>query len=392
VKLVYVTSRYPYGPGEAFLGPEIRAHLDAGAELVVFPAYPHGAVTHADARELLVRTERPARGLDARALGSQVLARPRRLSHAVATVAARQGSRVRAKNAAVLTRLGRLVSVLERVRPDHVHAHWGGTSSTLAMAAAEVSRVPWSLTLHRWDIYENNLLATKIASARFTRVISESAREDVRRIVPAAEPRVLHMGVEVPPAVARASRPDGPVRLVCVASLVPVKDHATLLRAFAESGVDATLELVGGGPLEQELRDRATSLGIAESVVFSGLLPHEGLLERLRAGDWDAIVLASGSSGTEHEGIPVSLMEAMAAGVPAVATASGGTRELVTPDAGLLVPPGDIAALGSALQALVGDASLRARLAAGARARVAEAFDVRRVASELRALMAADAP
>src|SRR5581483_10402852 len=101
------------------------------------------------------------------------------------------------------------------------------------------------------------------------------------------------------------------------------------------------------------------------------------------ARDWDGVVLASRASGSEHEGIPVSLMEAMAAGIPAIATDSGATRELVTEAAGLLVRPGDVEALAEAIRRFTTDDSLRDRLAEGAAARVAEAFDARRIAAEL---------
>jgi glycosyltransferase involved in cell wall biosynthesis len=270
----------------------------------------------------------------------------------------------------------------------HIHAHWGGASSTLAMAASRATGVPWSLTLHRWDIFENNLLEAKIGSAAFTRVISERAVEDVRAVVPRAEPHVVHMGVRMPCESSVPELDSDRCRFVCVASLIPVKDHVTLLHAFAASaGSGATLELIGDGPLEASLRALAGELGVADRVTFTGLVDHDQLLARLRAGDWDAIVLASSSMGTEHEGIPVSLMEAMAAGVPAVATDSGATRELVTEGAGLLVPPSDRAALAEALRDLGADPELRARLGAAARARVADAFDAERGAEMLRELM-----
>ena len=148
------------------------------------------------------------------------------------------------------------------------------------------------------------------------------------------------------------------------------------------------MELIGDGPLEASLRAEAGELGVADRVTFTGLVDHDQLLARLKAGDWDAIVLASSSTATEHEGIPVSLMEAMATGVPVVATDSGATRELVTDGAGLLVAPSDREALAEALRRLGADPELRARIGAVARGRVADAFDAARVAETLRGMMA----
>jgi colanic acid/amylovoran biosynthesis glycosyltransferase len=390
MRLVYVTSRYPFGPGEAFLGPELAAHVAAGWDVSVFPAFPKGAVVHEDAAAILERVTAPGAGRAVSSLATALVTR-KAVRQAVSRMLRRpQRGRVRAKNVAVLSRVGALASHLQRVGAEHVHVHWGGTSSTLAMAAAEAVSLPWSLTLHRWDIYENNLLAEKVRNASFTRVISEDAARDVRSLVPGSEPTVVHMGVEVPEHV--VSLPErSTCRLVCVASLVPVKDHASLLTAFAElRDLDATLDLVGGGPLETELRTRVHDLGLDERVRFLGTLGHRQLLERLRGGDWDAIVLTSGASGSEHEGIPVSLMEAMAAGIPALATASGATGELVGDGAGILVPAGDPAALAEELRRVVTDAGLRSQLGAAARSRVEASFDVVKIAARLRDLFATE--
>lgn len=389
MQLVYVTSRYPYGPGEAFLGPEIAAHVESGWDTAVFPAIRRGTLQHSDAGAIAARTAVPSTFAVARDFVRFVLGARAARTAWLSTLTRPQPARIRAKNAIVLWRLGALIRLVRQHGARHIHAHWGGTSSTLAMTASRATGVPWSLTLHRWDIFEDNLLEAKIASASFTRVISDQAMSDVRGIVPHAEPVVVHMGVRVPrETAAHESRRDG-CRFVCVASLVPVKDHLTLLHAFAAAGdADATLELVGHGPLEQDLRSLAAQLGIADRVVFAGLVDHDELLARLRAGEWDAIVLASSSAGTEHEGIPVSLMEGMAAGVPPVATDSGATRELVTDGAGLLVPPGDRHALAEALGRLGSNAELREQTGAAARARVASAFDAERVAGALRQLIA----
>ncbi|MGN6798395.1 MAG: glycosyltransferase, partial [Gaiellaceae bacterium] len=304
-----------------------------------------------------------------------------------------QPPRIWLKHGVVRVWLGAIIRLGRAHGSSHIHAHWGGSSSPLAMAAARATGVPWSLSLHRWDIFENNLLTEKIGAAQFTRVISERAVQDVRTIVPRAEPRVVHMGVRVPRDVAVPERDGGHCRFVCVASLIPVKDHETLLHAFAASGGrDDTLELIGDGPLEPSLRALAAELGIAHRVTFAGLVDHDRLLGRLQAGEWDAVVLASSSTGSEHEGIPVSLMEAMAAGVPPVATDSGATRELVTDDAGLLVPPRDREALAAALQRFGSDPELRTQVGASARARVSDAFNAERASKELRELMTGAGP
>ena len=282
-----------------------------------------------------------------------------------------------------------MIRVVRTHGARHIHAHWGGASSTLAMAAARATDVPWSLTLHRWDIFENNLLEAKIGSAAFTRVISERAVEDVRAIVPSAEPRVVHMGVRIP-SESSVRELDTRSLPICLCSVVDSceRPHDVVARVCGKRRewddvgahrrrASRSVPASGGkrarrrGPrhLHRSRRSRSASCSPA-------------------GGDWDAIVLASSSTGTEREGIPVSLMEAMAAGVPAVATDSGATRELITDGAGLLVPPSDRGALAEALRHLGADPELRARLGSAARARVAEAFDAERIAETLRGMMA----
>jgi colanic acid/amylovoran biosynthesis glycosyltransferase len=392
VSFVYVTSRFPFGPGEAFLAPEIGAHLAAGCDLRIFPMLPKGGIVHRDAAAFIVRTD----GVDLRRASAatlkNVVTRPARFTRA-ASLAGRGRSRAaRMRNYAVLLRVGALIEVLERARATHVHAHWGGASSTLTMVAAETVGIPWSMTLHRWDIAANNLLREKIESACFTRVISRAAVADVRAIVPNADPVVLHMGVAVDAGAQEpvAARHTG-CRLLNVANFVEVKNHRVLVESFARLGdlPAVTLDLVGDGPLFPEIRDLVARLGLREKVKLLGPLDHDELLRRLARREWDGVVLTSAATADAHEGIPVSLMEAMSAGIPVLATDSGGTRELIGEGAGALVPAGDGDALTSDLARFVSDPVFRARIAVEGHRRVSKDFNAEVVGSELRRLMAA---
>jgi colanic acid/amylovoran biosynthesis glycosyltransferase len=391
VSLVYVTSRFPFGPGEAFLAPEISAHVAAGCELRIFPMLPKGGLVHRDAAAFVDRTD----GVDVRRAAAagmkNLVTRPGRSTRAAVRAGRSRSRAARMRNFAVLLRVGALIEALERARATHVHAHWGGASSTLAMAAAEAVGIPWSMTLHRWDIAANNLLDEKIESACFTRVISRAAVADVRAVVPDADPVVIHMGVAVDAkAQELATGRHAGCRLLNVASFVEVKNHRDLVEAFGplRDLPDVTLDLVGSGPLVPEIRELVASLGLGEKVKLLGPLDHDELLCRLAGREWDGVVLTSAATPDAHEGIPVSLMEAMAAGIPVLATDSGGTRELIGEDAGALVPSGDRGALISALAHFVSDPIFRARIAANGHRRVAQEFNAEVVASELRRLIA----
>lgn len=150
--------------------------------------------------------------------------------------------------------------------------------------------------------------------------------------------------------------------VLAIGRLTPVKNYAGLLEACALASTDAPslrLAVLGAGPLEEELRTRARALGTR--VIFLGY--RSDVADCLRASD-----LFVNSSLTE--GLPVSLLEAMASGIPIVASDVGGIPEgLGTPPAGLLVPPGENATLARTLAQVAADAALRASLGARARAR-----------------------
>jgi colanic acid/amylovoran biosynthesis glycosyltransferase len=386
VDLVYVTSRFPFGPGEGFIGPEVAAHLESGVDLRLFPMWPRGGSVHSYAREFGAITDWPgvrrATTSALRGVGSA----PSELARNAVLAATNGTAAVRGRNLAVLPRAAALIDVIRRGRPEHVHVHWGGASSTVAMVACEATGTPWSMTLHRWDIRANNLLAEKISAACFTRVISRSGAAQVEAVVPGAQPRLIHMGIDLPIQASPAT-PATSGRIACIASLVPVKNHSGLLDAFRDGlqDRDVMLDLVGDGPLREQLQAQAARLGIASRVRFLGTLDHGQVLRRLGEHEWAAVVLASGATDETQEGIPVSLMEAMASIVPVVATDSGGTGELVGDGAGLLVPVGDRVALANALRRIVTDVELRSGLAEAGRRRVAESFDVKVIAAALRA-------
>jgi glycosyltransferase involved in cell wall biosynthesis len=154
-----------------------------------------------------------------------------------------------------------------------------------------------------------------------------------------------------------------------VARFTPVKNHAFLLRAFAEVAAarpDVDLALVGAGPLQDDLQRMVAELGLAGRVLFPGLTADTAPVYR----EFDAFVLSSLSEGTS-----MSVLEAMASRLPIVATAVGGTPHLLDGGAcGRLVPSNDVPALRTALLAVLDDAVASQGMADRARARVVEAF------------------
>jgi glycosyltransferase involved in cell wall biosynthesis len=166
---------------------------------------------------------------------------------------------------------------------------------------------------------------------------------------------------------------DGEVLFGNVAAMSPEKDQATLLEAFARVEREAPsvrLVVVGSGPLERKLRDLAASLGL-KRVLFTGW--RDDVPEIL--GGLDVFVLTS-----RREGLGSSIAEAFASGLPAIATRAGGIPEMIRHDEdGLLVDPGDVAALAKAMLEMARDPARRCRLGSGARERAKVWFGARRM-------------
>ena len=149
-------------------------------------------------------------------------------------------------------------------------------------------------------------------------------------------------------------------RLLCVARLAPAKNHALLLQTVArlrESGRDVSLTLVGDGPLRGRLEELARELGISERVRFAGRRTDTPAFYR----DCDLFVLLS-----DYEGMPMSIIEAMASGLPVVATRAGGVAELVADGVNGALVEADADAAAGAIAAVCDDPALYARLSAGA--------------------------
>lgn len=390
MRILYVTAAFPFGSGEAFIAPEVLGLMDSGHEILLAPRSPRGEALHAPAAARIAVREGLVSPRVALAAARVAAAQPLRAAGCAAALLS-PSARVRpvcfVKNISILPKALWLARIAETWGAEHIHAHWAGTTASLAWTAAAIAGVPWSFTAHRWDIVENNALAAKMAAAAFARFISD----DGLRLARAAcgggggNVRVIRMGVSIP-ASAQFKPPTQPVFL-CPANLTPIKGHRFLIEAWATLGdfaADAELWLAGAGELDAALRARVRELGIERRVRFLGAVPHERLLSMYATNRVSAVVLPSIEAANGwHEGVPVALVEAMSYGVPVVTTPTGAIPELVAPGSGFLVPPRDSMELAGAIRKVISDPGLAVRVGAAGRRRAIELHDIRRIAGEL---------
>lgn len=256
-----------------------------------------------------------------------------------------------------------LRTALRHADYDVVHVH-APASAALLLCACALERRRWDdvmFTVHNsWPNLRlrNKVLAT-VGVAAFPAVVtcSRSAADSfpraVRHLAPGGRIAVVCNGVDVGrldrALSAVPGAPAGPgTTVVTVGRLIPIKDQAALLTAFASlAGPDDRLLVIGEGPLRPELERLARALGIADRVQMPGLLARDEVYRMLARAD----VYVSASHG---EGLPLSVLEALAAGLPTVLTDIPPHRELAQAnDAVRLVPVGDAVALAESMEHLV---------------------------------------
>jgi colanic acid/amylovoran biosynthesis glycosyltransferase len=258
----------------------------------------------------------------------------------------------------------------------HVHAHFASYPALAALIINRLTGISYSFTAHAYDLYVRpSRLPEKVGASSFVIAISEFNRRLLEPHAVRTPVHVVHCGVDVPAEVRRYAPHEG--QLLCVARLEEKKGHQYLIdacRILTERGVPVTCTCIGAGPLDASLRQRIADAGLSQCVTLAGARTLEEVQQALATSA--VFVLPSVVTRTGNaEGIPVALMEAMAAGVPVVSTRITGIPELIEDGvSGLLVPQRDAQALADAIERLVSDRDLCERFRRAAFERVREEF------------------
>jgi glycosyltransferase involved in cell wall biosynthesis len=398
-RVAYLVSRFP-AITETFVMDEVRDLRARGVEVDVLPLFgARGGEVHEGWRELEECTH-PHRTLSWELASAQLhwlRRKPGVLLRAWGEALARSAPspKLLVRAPLVLLKGALLARRLEAMGARHVHAHWATHPTLAAWLVRALTGIGYSFTAHAHDLYvDRAMLREKAEAARFVVTISEFNRRLIAETCGAAAAGRVHVircGVDLGAFAPRPRRTPELPTFVCVAGLREYKGHAVLLdavRLLGGRGARVRVILVGDGELRGALAARIEREGLAGAVELRGAVPHQDIPAILSGAT--AMVLPSVTSRDgQMEGIPVALMEAMAAGLPVIATRLSGIPELVRDgESGLLVPERDAAALALAMERLAADPRLAGRLAEGARRTVRERFDRRRNVSELAALFA----
>jgi glycosyltransferase involved in cell wall biosynthesis len=396
MKIAYLSGEYPRAT-DTFIQREVAALRAHGLEVVTCSIRRTGA-EHLVGEEQRLEARATFHVLPASANPATLFrAKLAALRHpvrylralALAWTTAPKGLRGRLYNLIYFAEALVLARHMARENITHLHNHIAKSSCTVAMLASALSGIPYSFTLHGPDIFfapDHWRLDEKIARARFVACISNFARAQAMLFCDQNhwdKLKIIHCGVD--PGRYDTPGPRDGNHLLFVGRLAAVKGVPLLLEALAEARAhlpDLRLTLVGDGPDRAALLAQVHALDLGDAVDFAGYKSQSEVAALLAYSD--CLVLPSFA-----EGVPVVLMEAMAARLPVIATRVGGTAELVDHGvSGHLIPPGDAGLLHDAILNVM-TVTDRAAMGQAGHARVQAEFDIQAEAARLATLFRA---
>jgi colanic acid/amylovoran biosynthesis glycosyltransferase len=392
VQIAYILNTYPQ-PSHSFIRREIAA-LEAAGHVVTRFAMRGPDVALVDPQDKAEQAQthyvlQAGAGALLAAAAKTLRQNPSRFGTALRQVwrAARRAESGLTRHLIYLAEACYLAEQFKGSDVTHLHAHFGTNAAMVAMLCHLLGGPRYSFTVHGPEEFDSPRalsLGDKIHHAAFTVAISQFGRSQLCRwAAPEDWPRikVVHCGIEPAKFPAPAALPDGPRRVVSIGRFVEQKGQLALVAAMArlrDSHPDLHLTLIGDGEMRAEIEAEIARQGLTECISLIGWVDEARVTAELAASH--GLVMPSFA-----EGLPMVVMEAMAAARPIIATYIAGTPELVQPgQTGWLVPAGDVTALAEAVAALH-DAPLATlnKMGQTARTRVFERHDVAHEAGKL---------
>ena len=389
MKIAYIMSRFPHLP-ETFILREMSEMERQGWDIALYPLIEQKqAVVHPEAARWIPK----ARYLPffspriALANGRSLLRDPLRYL--------RLWFRVFSENLSSPNLLIRAIALLpksvhtaEKMVAEgvsHIHAHYATHPALVAWIIHQLTGINYSVTIHAHDIFMRTaMLPSKMADATFIAAISEFNRNYVAELVGSwvkAKTHIVHCGI-IPDhyqAQAKPHQAGEKLEIMAVGSLQLYKGQKHLIAAcalLAQQGIPFRCRIIGGGEEQADLEPRIQAAGLTQQVILMGAKTQDevsALLPTAHCYVQPSIIAPSG----KMEGIPVALMEALATGLPVIATDISGIPELVQPSkTGYLVPPADAAALAEQITAVYNNPQQAQTLAQAGKQLVLEAFEL----------------
>lgn len=390
-KIAYIMSRFPHLP-ETFILREMNEMRARGWDVALYPLIlQNQPVVHPEAQAWVAQAH-PLPFLSAAVLVSNLRTLFRQPLRYLGLWGKAVRHNIKSPNLLVraLALLPKAVYAAEQMTAEnvrHIHAHYATHPAFVAWAIHQLTGISYSITVHAHDIFVRTaMLGTKLQEAEFVVAISEFNREYLaQKLGDWVRPKIhiVHCGIipEAYSAQPRRWQSGDTLELINIGSLQPYKGQKYLVEACAllkEWDIPFRCRIIGGSDeVRADLESRIARHDLSQHVFLLGGKTQQEVADLLQSAHCyvqPSIITPSG----KMEGIPVALMEAMAAELPALATAISGVPELVRPHkTGYLVPPEDVPALAEALAHIYHHPEEAVQLAQNGRALVLSEFELR---------------
>jgi glycosyltransferase involved in cell wall biosynthesis len=287
---------------------------------------------------------------------------------------------------------------LQEMGIRHVHAHFAGMAARTAFWVQRFFPMTFSFTAHANDIFAPRAfeigLDKLVDAAHVIVTETDYAAQFLRERFPERADRIhrIYNGLNLA-GFGHADFSSSPPLIVAVGRLIAKKGFANLIRAcglLAERGKSLHCEIIGEGPLENELRAQIEQLDLRNRVALSGAKPQREVRQRLTASNVFVLSSVVDSQGG-MDNLPTVIMEAMATALPVISTEIGGIPEMVVQnETGVLVQPDDAVALAGAIEKVIDDRSLAQKLGRTGYERARELFSIEKNVRDLCALIEAN--
>ena len=318
-----------------------------------------------------------------RAAGRTLIRTPKRLKDALGTIVQTRDANIAVKLKLLyqLAVANRFTQMIQERGIEHIHAHFAGSPTTFALLLHRLTGIPFTFTDHGAGIFHERVaLDVKFRHAAGISAISHYNIAFYRKFTSDLPPvRVVRCGLALEQfSFRQRTRSGDPLQILAVSRLVPKKGFSYLLNALhllSNEGIAWRARLVGEGPLLESLQAQANSLGL-DDLEFTGPRQQSEIRSYLEDADVFVLPCVVAPDG-DMDGIPVTIMEAMACGCPVISTRVSGIPELVRDgETGMLIEPEDAPALAAAIAQLTRDPKLVIRLSRAGREWVEQEFNI----------------
>jgi len=286
-----------------------------------------------------------------------------------------------------------LAHQLEKMQIKHIHAHFASGAGTVAYLINKISGISFSITTHAYDIFKNEIsdsnLYKKLAKAEKIRCISQYNKSFLSRKfpdLPEQKFNVIHCGIDVERFKPVPVHNSKQFQLIAIANLVEKKGLIYLLKAckiLVNRNIKFVCKIVGDGYERQELEQYIEQNKLGDFVFLTGRCSNQKINRTINKSKLLILPCIVARDG-DRDGIPVTLMEAMASGVPVISTSISGIPELISNRVnGTLIPPANEIQMAGAIEELLSSDLLNSKYATEGRSTIVKYFNAETIASEL---------